>query len=166
MENRSAPISASKRRNTLPGLEDPKHPGMFLISRIGLFSLALFALLFAIGSYLAATVCLDIELPLNGITKPDNGFVLYAEPSKAILIEAGQQAKVNLANGNTLEAKVIDVQPAITTEVESIPIILQSTGTLSAPIRQYLQANNGASVSAIVFTEHSLWTFLKEKVDY
>ncbi len=166
MENRSAPISVSKRRNTLPGLEDPKHPGMFLISRIGLFSLALFAILIGIGAYLTATVSLDIELPLNGITKPNNEFVLYAEPSKAVLIEPGQRAKVTLANGNTLEAEVIEVQPAITSEVESIPIVLQSTGTLSASVIQYLQANNGAAISVTVFTQHSLWTFLKEKVEY
>lgn len=166
MENRSTQISAKTNRNTLPGLEDPKHPGMFLISRIGLFSLALFALLIGIGAYLAATVSLDIELPLNGFAKPDNQFVIYAEPAKAVLTEAGQRARVSLANGDTLAAEVIAVQPAITTEAKSIPIILQSTGTLSAAVIQYLQANSGAAISATVFTEHSLWTFLKEKVDY
>ncbi|GAB5525178.1 MAG: hypothetical protein Roseis2KO_30500 [Roseivirga sp.] len=165
MEKGSKQISPTHSQ-TLPRLEDPKHPGMLLISRIGLFSLALFALLIALAMYLAATVSLDINLSLNDVTKTDDQFVIYAEPAKAVMVEAGQQARISLANGDMLDAEVLEVQPAITQEAESIPIILQSTGTLSTTTRQYLQANTGAAISATVFTRHSLRTFLKEKVDY
>lgn len=151
---------------TLPKLQDPAHPGMILISRIGMFSLTLFTLLIATGVYMAATISLDIELSLSGVIKSGDQFVLYVETSKAMVLEPGQKAEVKLANGAMVNAEVSEVQRAPLRNEETVSITLKPTGEFSPVIRQFIRDNNGASVSATVFTYHSLWVFLKEKANY
>lgn len=162
----SKQISDQNGSPTLPKLHDPAHPGMTLISRIGMFSLALFALLIATGIYMAATISLDIELLLPGAIKSDDQFVLYVEKSKAIVIEPGQKAEVKLTNGALVTAEVAEVQRDPDGNEETVLITLKSTDDLSAAVKHFMRNNNGASVSTTLFTYHSLWVFLKEKVDY
>ncbi|MCE7995374.1 MAG: hypothetical protein HEP71_25580 [Roseivirga sp.] len=166
MEISSKQTLAKNNSPALPKLKDPKHPGMFLISRISLFSLALFTLLIATSIYMAATVSLDIELSLSGAIKPNNEFVLYAEVSRAMVIEPGQKAEITLSTGARINAEVTEVQEGLVRNAETVSIILKPTGEYSAAVKQFIRVNNGATVSATVFTRHSLWTFLKEKVDY
>lgn len=139
---------------------------MFLISRIGLFSLALFVILISIGIYMAATVSLDIELALDGISGPNEEIFLYTEESRAVVIEPGDKAKVTLGNGTLIEAEVTDVIRKSKDKTERSRVVLKPLHPLSESVDEYLFANVGAPLSATIFTQHSLWTFLKEKVDY
>ncbi len=150
----------------LPPLSDPKHPGMFLISRIGLFSVLLFGVLIATGVYLASTVSLDIALSLNGTITSEKEFIFHTEKSRAALIETGTPAEIRLGNGTTIKATVISLQEAGSQNRESLAISLQPTDEPVASVTRYLQDNSGASVTATVFTRHSLWAFFRDKVEY
>lgn len=150
---------------TLPPLKDPKHPGMLLISGIGRFSLLLFGILIVIGAYLMATVSLNIELPLNGIIKSEKEIVLYSKPSRGAMIEVGQTAEVKPENGKTIRATVISVLEVASENAESIEITLQPDQSEASDL-SFLLTNTGSPVNATIFAEYSLWSFLKDKVEY
>lgn len=165
MEANTKRTSVKTSNSVLPKLEDPKHPGMFLISRIGLFSLTLFLILISIGVYLVKTVSLDIELSLDGVIG-SNEIVLYAEVSQASGIELGDKAEVTLENGAVIEAEVTEIQGNDKEKTGRFIITLMPIGQVPDSIQQYLFANVRAPLSATLFTQQSLWIFLKEEVDY
>lgn len=157
--------SVKSSNSVLPKLEDPKHPSMFLISRIGLFSVTLFVILISIGTYMANTVTLDIELSLDGVIA-SNEILLNAEASQATMIEPGDRAEVTLQNGAVIEAEVTGVQENDQEKTGRITVTLMPIGRLPVSIKEYLFVNVGSPLTATLFTHHSLWMFLKEKVNY
>lgn len=161
MDNNKLRISTYHQ---LPKLEDPDHPGVFLISRIVLFSIVLFIVLIAIGAYTTFNVSLDFELSFNGVVKRDH-IVLYGDESKASVIEPGDKAQVFLNNGLEIEAEVIRIDTGNEKSASRYHILLKAK-TQSSEISQYLQGNIGDPLSATVFTtSQTLWSFVKEKLD-
>ena len=153
-----------KANNPLPRLEDPDHLGMFLISRIVLFSLALLLLLLSIAVYAAVTVGLDFELSLNGVVQSDH-IVLFADESKASAIKPRDKAHVPVENDEVIKAEVMEVLMDSSKGTGSTIIILKPAKQAADPVEHYLQQSVGEPVSATVFTQpRSLWSFVRDKI--
>ena len=157
---------AGKAEHTLPRLEDPDHPGIFLISRIVLFSLALFLALISLAFYATASVSLNFELPLNGIMAQDH-IVLYAETSKASVIEPGDRANVVLDNGDVIEAEVIDIRIDHTKGNKRNAIVLEPAKHSEDASPYHMKQRVGQPLSATVFTRsRTLWSFIRDKTGF
>ena len=146
----------------LPKLQDPDHPGIFLISNIVLISSALFLVLIIIAIYTMTNVSLNFELSLNGIVQSDQ-IVLYAEESQASMIVPGDSAHVFMNHGKVIEAEVINIRPDTDERSNRYIVMLMPKAEWKSILPQY----TGQPLSATVFTtSRSLWSFVEEKIDY
>ncbi|TRX54824.1 hypothetical protein FNH22_18900 [Fulvivirga sp. M361] len=156
-----------KADHSLPRLEDPDHPGIFLISRIVLFSVALFLTLISLAFYATTSVSLNFELPLNGIMASDH-IVLYAETSKASVIEPGDKANVVLDNGDVMEAEVVDIRIDHMKGNKRNSIVLKPAKHSEDASPYHMKKQRvGQPLSATVFTRsRTLWSFIRDKTGF
>jgi hypothetical protein len=144
--------------NTLPQLEDPKHPGMFFINRIVLTSVALFLTLFALATIAAFTVELNFELTLQGIGQ-DDYVVVYADEAQANLLMVGNRATLESGDGQRLDARVFAIEKG----PESVEILLKPS-VESADDNSL--TDSVITYQATIFTTYSLWSYFQDRIAY
>ena len=156
--------SDKKADPQLPELEDPKHPGVFLISKIVLFSVSLFVVLLVIAYYTTTSVSMDFEIPLNGVIQSEN-MLLYAEEEKASVITSGDKVSIKLNDGQVLEANVASIEATKGKTGNQYRIKLE-VRTTDNQISQYITENIGAPFTAVVYTTSKpLLAFMKDKLE-
>lgn len=89
----------------IPQLQDPNHPGMQLVSKIALFSLSLFLLLFALVALAGNRVMLNFELDATARYSGQQLQVVIDE-QKAAVLEPGTQVALNFDSGAPILATI------------------------------------------------------------
>ncbi|MEO1054394.1 MAG: hypothetical protein AAFX87_27395 [Bacteroidota bacterium] len=151
-------IVTMKRTYQLPELKDPKHPGIYIISRIALFSIGLFMILGTAAYFITFNITLDFKIPLSGTVKPDH-LVLYADGSEVSFIETGDLSKISITDELTIEARVHLVSLESSATDNTYQVILYPTED------RELRAFTGNRVSATIFiTDRPLWSLVEDKL--
>ena len=159
--NRTAEI----KQHILPNLKDPRHPGMWLVSRILLLYLTAFLVLVTIISYILFGIQLDFELKMQGITQVDetNGsftVTLYSDKSLNSLIHYGDKAEIRIGdNGQIIEAEVSDIMigEGVNNDYSSAILLVNDSDKLSKD----LNIQTGQPLTGVVFPKsRSMWTII------
>ena len=104
MSKEVATIKQNKA-GSIPQLDDPKHPGMHLVSRIALFSLSLFMLLFALLAITGNRVMLNFELDATANFQQEQLWLTMDE-QKAAVFTAGNEVVIQYEDGRSINATV------------------------------------------------------------
>lgn len=89
----------------IPQLDDPKHPGMVLVSKITLFSLSLFLLLFVLLAVAGNNVMLNFELNATASLIEEHWQVTI-DVQQASVFEPGDELSISYESGETVRATV------------------------------------------------------------
>ena len=92
----------------LPQLDDPKHPGMLLVSKIALFSLTLFLILFVLLAIVGNNVTLDFELNATA-SFTEAQLRVTIDERQASVFEPGDEVVVQFDSGPFVIAKVAEM---------------------------------------------------------
>ena len=132
----------------IPHLQDPKHPGRQLVSKIALFSLSLFLLLFALMALAGNRVMLNFELDATARYSEQRLQVIIDE-QKAAVLEPGTQVTLSFDSGAPILATISQlsipvkgrISMVVLTENEGLPNLNEGSNAqdISLNVQQSLK---------------------------
>lgn len=141
----------------LPQLKDPQHPGMQLVSRVAVFSLSLFLLLFVLVAIAGNRVMLDFELNAQARFADEQLWVTIDE-QKASVFKPGDELIIHYENGLSLSGTVS--QMGIAAKGELTMLVMVSNDKSSA-----LEQAGGTQDIGLTI-EQPLKEFIMSKVSF